>query len=186
MPSTLLDLLRKRGAPNNLKSDNAKVITGKVTQDILRNYCIGSKYSEPLQQNQNPAERRIQDLKNDVSKCMDRTNTPERFWLICLLHIVFLYNMVSYASLGDKTSIEVATGVKPDASPVLSYTWWQPVYYLDDDGEFPSQSREKRGKWCGVAQNIGDTLTYWVLTDDTEQLVSRSVLRPVTEEDRNL
>ena len=63
IPDTLQDLLRKRGAPTNLKSDNAKAVMGKQTQDILRHYCIGRKYSEPMQQNQNPAERGIQDIK---------------------------------------------------------------------------------------------------------------------------
>ena len=59
------------------------------------------------------------------------------------------------------------------------------MYYLDDNGEFPSGFKEKLGRWCGLAENIGDTLTYWILTDDTEQLIARSVIRPVTEEHRN-
>ena len=157
---------------------------GKVLE-ILRKYKIGAKQSEPLQQNQNQVERRIQDLKADLTKCMDRTGTPAKFWLICLLHLVFLYNHLSYDVLKNRTPIEVATGIKPDVSCFLNYHWWQPVYYLDDNGEFPSESKEKLGRWCGVAENIGDTLTYWMLTDDTEQLIARSVIRPVTEEHRN-
>ena len=110
IPQTLLELLLKRGAPNNLKSDNAKVVMGNQTQDILQNYCIGSKYSEPLQRNQNQAKRRIQDLKNDMSKCMDRTKTPEKYWLVCLLHMVFsicwLYRY-SFFFFKQKTAYEI-------------------------------------------------------------------------------
>ena len=43
VPKTLQDLLRKRGAPTMLKSDNAKAVMGEQNQDILRHYCIGSK-----------------------------------------------------------------------------------------------------------------------------------------------
>ena len=98
----------------------------------------------------------------------------------------FLHNHLSYQSLDGKTPLQVATGIVPDISYFLSYHWWQPVYYLDDDGGFPSQSKEKRGRWVGVAENIGDTLTYYVLTDDTQQVIARSVLRPVTNNDQNL
>ena len=51
------------------------------------------------------------------------------------------------------------------------------IYYLDDDGGWPSQSKEKLGRWVGVADNIGDVLTWWVLTDDTKQVIPRSVIR---------
>ena len=88
-----------------------------------------------------------------------------------MLYIVFLYNHISLESLQGKTPLEIATGIRPDISSVLNYHWWQPVYYLDDDGSFP-QSKEKRGRWVGVAENIGDTLTYWILTNDTEKVTS--------------
>ena len=62
--------------------------------------------------------------------------------------------------------MEVATGVKPDISALLTYHWWQPVYYLEDEASFPSESKEKRGRWAGVAENVGDTLTYIIVSDD--------------------
>jgi hypothetical protein len=56
----------------------------------------------------------------------------------------------------------------------------QPVYYEDHEMGFPSRSIEKRGRWAGVCNHIGDTLTYWVLTDDTQQLIVRSNVRAAT------
>jgi hypothetical protein len=38
-------------------------------------------------------------------------------------------------------------------------------------------SKEKAGYWLGVAQNVGDALTYHILTDDTQMVIQRSVLR---------
>ena len=60
------------------------------------------------------------------------------------------------------------------------------MYYLDDEASFPSEPREKQGRWAGVAENMGDTLTYIIVSDDTEKAVYRSILCPVTEEDVNV
>jgi hypothetical protein len=79
MPGTLQDFIRKLGAPNGLFSDNAKVQIGKAVQTILRMYCIDDMQSEPHHQHQNPAERRIQDVKKVSNSIMDRTGTPESF-----------------------------------------------------------------------------------------------------------
>jgi hypothetical protein len=176
-PDTLRDLLRDRGAPNNIKNDGAKAETSNAVKDILRHYKIGQFLSEPNQQNQNPAERRIQDIKNDTNRIMDRTGTPPEFWLLCTLFVVYLSNLLSIESLGFQTPTQVACGYIPDVSALLHFRWWEPVYYLDDDGHFPSDSKEKLGRWVGVAENIGDALTWWILTDDTKRVIPRSVVR---------
>ena len=50
------------------------------------------------------------------------------------------------------------------------------MYYLDAEIPFPN-SKEKAGRFVGIAENVGDALTFWVLTEDTGQLIARSVLR---------
>ena len=79
MSTTLMDFIRRHGAPDVLVSDNAKSEIGKKVQDILRNYCIADYQSEPHYQNQNSAQRRIQDIKNTVNNVMDRTGTPAKY-----------------------------------------------------------------------------------------------------------
>ena len=54
-----------------------------------------------------------------------------------------------------------------------------PVLYAVDNN-FPSMSPEKTGRFVGFAPNIGDVLTFRILTDDTKQLITRSVVRPHT------
>ena len=142
---TLQDLIRKRGAPDLLISDNAKSEIGKAVTEILRHYAIGDFQSEANQQNQNPAERRIQDIKAMVNMVMDRTGTPAQYWVMCTLYCIYMANRLSLSSLGEKTPLQVVTGVKPDISSLLHYRWWEPIYYLDDDGKFPSESKEKKG-----------------------------------------
>jgi hypothetical protein len=148
-----------------------------TVQDILRHYNVRQEFSEPNQQNQNPAERRIQDVKHSVEATMDRTNTPAEYWLLCTLFIVYLFNLLALDSLGGLTPTQVACGYVPDISALLHFRWWEPVYYLDDDGSFPSDSKEKLGRWVGVAENVGDALTWWILTEDTKKVIPRSVVR---------
>ena len=183
-PSAFKDFIRRWGAPQGLFSDNAWEETSNDVKDILRHFCIGAKTSEPNQQNQNPAERRVQDVKNGTRAVMDRTGTPAKFWLLCMLYVVSVFNVLVHdvtPSTVSMTPIEIATGQKPDISAFLAYRWWEPVYYYDDSGEFPA-TREKLGRWVGVSDDCGDVLTYWILTNDTEQVIARSVIRTALDE----
>ena len=179
-PQTFMDFIRKRGAPNALLSDGAKAELGKKVVDILRHYHIRDEQSEPYYQNQNPAERRIQDVKHITNSIMDRTGTPAKFWLLCTLFVVYLLNCCASESLGNITPIERATGQRPDISALLTYHWWEPVYFHSYDNKFPSKGNERIGRWVGVAENTGDALTYLILDSVTEKVVKRSVVRTAT------
>ena len=41
-----------------------------------------------------------------------------------------------------------------------------------------ARNGEQSGRWLGVAHNIGDALTFWILDDQSKQVLARSVLRP--------
>ena len=92
-------------------------------------------------------------------------------------------NHVCLSSLGDISPLHQVCGYAQDISPLLHYRWWEPVYYNDDDAQFPSGTREKRGRWVGVAENVGDILTYQILTEDTRQVINRSVIRSALDPD---
>ena len=189
MPATLQDFIREVGAPNCLISDNSKVQIGAKVHSLLRYFTIKDHQSEPYYQNQNYAERRIQEIKRFCNTIMDRTGTPPEMWLLCLLFVVFLMNRLSTESLGGITPIEAAFNFKPDTSPLLGFHWWQPIYYDDSrspSSTFPKTSREKSGRWVGVAETKGDLMTYYVLDDETRMVLTRSGVRPVSEQDPNL
>eukprot|EP00957_Ditylum_brightwellii_P185852 14149879-Ditylum_brightwellii.AAC.1 len=59
-----------------LFSDNAKAQTSMAVKDILLQYNIDDMQSEPNQQNQNLAERRIQEVKAMANVMMDRSGAP--------------------------------------------------------------------------------------------------------------
>jgi hypothetical protein len=72
--------------------------------------------------------------------------------------------------------MEACFGTTPNISGLLLFTFFEKVYYLDAESPFP-ESKEKPGWFVGVAENIGDAMTFWVLPEDTEQLIARSVIR---------
>jgi hypothetical protein len=181
--NTLEDEIRKRGAPNRLISDRAQAQISKKVQDILRTYVIGDWQSEPHQQHQNPAERRIQTVKTMTNTILDRTGAPADTWLLCLTYVCFLLNFTYCPSI-DAVPIQVLTGSTPDISPLLRFHFYQDVYYKLDDSDFPSDSRELKGKFVGISENVGHAMTFQVLTD-TRKVIHRSNLRPVTAEDPN-
>ena len=121
MPGTLQDFIRTYGAPSDLFSDNAKVQISAAVKNILCFYNIGDFQCEPHHQHQNPAERCIQDIKHLGNQIMDRTGTPAKFWLLCLLFVICLYNHLALEILGGKTPLEIATGQQPDISAFLNF-----------------------------------------------------------------
>ena len=73
--------------------------------------------------------------------------------------------------------LQMRTGVTQDISAWLQFTFWQPVLFLDVENSWPS-TKERSGRWVGVAENVGDALTFWIVDDQSKQLLARSVVRP--------
>jgi hypothetical protein len=138
------------GAPNKLFSDNAKAQQSAKVKEILRNFAVADASSEPHYQNQNAAEREIQDVKKDMEMVMNLINTPYEWWPLCVEYIAMVKNHTAHSSLKNRTLIEVRTGQTPDVSKLLQYCWWEPVYFLDEEGT------ECLGRWAGVAEHVGD------------------------------
>ncbi len=189
IPKTLLDFIREWGAPAHIFSDAALEEASEAIVDIFRTYCVGRHYtSEPHHQWQNPAERCIQDLKRMVNGLMDRTGARACEWLLCLLFVVQLMNVLSQDSLNGMTAYQATTGQLPDISAYLAYTWRQPVLFwpIPGDKSFPGgESKEELGWWMGPTKDQGDILTYYVLSQRTDQLYVRSEIRPA-DSPRNL
>ena len=83
---------------------------------------------------------------------------------------------MAHPQLNWCTPMEKGLGVTPDISPFLQFEWYEPVLFLNNNDGFPS-TKERKGYWCGPTENVGDAMTYWILTDDTKQLIARSNVR---------
>ncbi len=156
---------------DKLLSDRAQIEISNKILDILRAYRIDDWTSEPYHQHKNYAERRYQTIKHYVNKSLDRTGAPESTWLLCLRYVCYLLNRLSTPSLNYLTPYQLLTGQVADISAILHYSFYQPVYYTLWDTNFTSQSKEASAHWVGIEDNVGDTLTHLLLTDDTHKII---------------
>ncbi len=177
MSDTLNDFIRKWGAPYALLSDNAKSELSNAVKEILRKYNIKDLQTEPHHPNQNPAERRIQEIKKTANTVMDRSGAPGCLWYLATVYAAYLRNRITRTRLGYKTPIEASIGETPDISALLHFHFYQPVFYYEKHNSPFPKSKERLGWWVGVAENTGDALCYKILTTDNE-VIHRSVCRP--------
>jgi hypothetical protein len=77
----------------------------------------------------------------------------------------------------------MCTGVTPDISAYLQFTFWEAILFLDSEESWP-HTKEHPGRWLGVAHNIGDALTYWIFDDQSKQVLARSVMHPFNRNKR--
>ena len=127
---------------------------------------------------QSSAKPCIKYLKEHVNVLLDRVGAPDAAWFHAAQYLAGLHSILSNSSLPDKmTPMQFRTGITPDISPWLQFTFWQPILFLDNEAAWPS-SNERSGYWLGVADNIGDLLTYWIFDDQSWQVLARSVVRP--------
>jgi hypothetical protein len=177
----LMDNIRKRGAMDKLISDRAPAEISYKVLEILRAYAIDDWQSEPYHQHQNYAEQRYQTIKKYVNKILDSTGAPADCWLLCLEYVCYLLNRLATPSLDYQTPYFVCTGMMADISALLQYQFYEKVYFKEHVVSYPSQSREGLGFWVGVAEHVGDALTYKVLTADTKKIIYISELRSAEE-----
>ena len=56
---------------------------------------------------------------------------------------------------------------------------------MHDDNKFPSETVEGNGNFVGISGNMGNAMTFNILTSDTNNVIHRSVVRSEEGNDRN-
>ena len=72
-------------------------------------------------------------------------------------------------SIGYAVPLTLLTGITQDISPLLQFEWYEPIYYREEETEFPSMSNESFGWFVGIAEHVGHALTFMILTEDTKE-----------------
>ena len=181
-PKIYRDFIREEGAPSILRRDNAKAEQSEEVLQIQRELYIKDAFSEPYNQQQNFVESRsVRWLKPAINALLDKQNAPETAWYLAAQYLTQLHALIYDPRLG-MTPYQKRHGKVPDISPYLYYEFWEPIYYHVYEDEkintFPN-SRERSGYWVGVCKNVGDYLTYWIVDDQSKQLLARSVGCPI-------
>ena len=146
--------------------------------------------SEPYRQHQNKAENRFGLAKRYTNTVMNTSCCTACCWLLCLQYICVVLNHLASPTLQGICPVQALEGTTPDMSFLLHFSFYEPVYYRIDSSEpdlnFPSSSNEKKGYWVGFADNQGESLTWRILTEDTQKIIIhsgvRSALRTTTNQ----
>jgi hypothetical protein len=115
-------------------------------------------------------------VKESRRETTKHTGAPDFVWIRAYQYLASVNNWTADRTLRWKCPPTKRFGVTPVISALLSFHFYEPVYYLDIEEPTP-YSNEKTGYWLGVAHNVGDALTYRIRTDDTQQVIQRSVAR---------
>ena len=166
---------------DTLISDGGKNKISKRVTDLLRSLFIQDYQSEPYHQHQNKAENRFGLAKRYTNTVMNTSGCTACCWLLCLHYICVVLNHLASPTLQGIFPVQALEGTTPDISFLLHFSFYEPVYYRIDSAEpdlnFPSSSNEKKGYWVGFADNQGDSLTWRILTEDTQKIIIRSGVR---------
>ena len=93
-----------------------------------------------------------------------------------MLYVCFILNH-TYNYTINNVPLNAAAGSTCDISPLLRFSFYQPVCYKQDDSNFPSDSAEAYGRFVGIAENVGHDMTFKVLTDNTNKILHLSNVR---------
>ena len=116
---------------------------------------------------------------------MNRSSAPANCWLLCLIYVCYLLNHISCAALDGKIPLFALTGIRPDFSIILLFTFYQPVCSATYDQTFPSESEERACYWVGFGEHCGDAMTHKLLEYETQKIIYRSAVRPKTSSTPN-
>jgi hypothetical protein len=182
-PDIYKEFIRDQGVPSGLHRDNASEQRSHIITQLNREYEVKESFSEAGYPNQNPVESNaIKWLKRAGERLMNHTGAPDWTWIWAYQYLALVNNWTADRTLRWKCPHTKRHGVTPDISALLTFHFYEPVYYLDIEEPTP-YSKERAGYWLGVAHNVGDALTYHILTDDSQQVIQRSVVR--SRNDRN-
>ena len=108
-----------------------------------------------------------------INTLLDCSGSHAYIWLLDMGYVCFLLNL-TFCGAVNGIPTQRLIGSTPDISPILRFFWYQHVYYKVDDSDFPSGTREERGHFVGIAENIGHNMTFRILTDDTKKVIHQS------------
>ena len=135
--------------------------------------------SESGRKNQNwAAELSIGNLRRKWRKQKQEDGVPERLWDYAFVHNAKLSRFLPNGP-GGRTLFETTHGYTPDISEYADFSFYDLVWYYDPTEK---NNTDKLGRWIGVADKIGNDLTYWIITGG-KKVIPSSTFQHVTQAD---
>jgi hypothetical protein len=183
-PDALMKVIRNVGIMKDLVSDGAPEETRGRWEETVNEFRIRQKRSEPYSQWQNRAESSIREIKKGIKRATRRANSPMRLWDYCGEWVAAIRRLTAHPipSLNDRVPAERIEGNTPDISEYAQFDWYEHVWYIDPSVQFP-EDQKRLGRWIGVAHDVGQAMTSWVLPASCRP-IARSSVTPLTEDER--
>ena len=99
-----------------------------------------------------------------------------------MIYVCDLLNYTVNPTTGE-VPMQTLTGSTPDISAFLQFYWFERVYFTIDNAAFPSSTNEQSGRFIGFAHNVGHSLTFCILTDNTRKVIHRLHVCSVSQPD---
>ena len=176
---TLRSFIQLIGIPRKMHTDNHKNFAEGDFKKACMKFSILQSFTEAHSPWQNRAESAIGDVKGYARRLMMHTQTPIRLWCFCYEFSADLLSLcaTNRYDLQGRSAYEHVVGYTPDITEYVSFSWYQWVYYWDEDAK-----EKKLGRWLGPAHQIGQALCYYILIDNAE-FIARSSVIPVPDPD---
>lgn len=170
------------GVPSHFHMDNAKEQKHSKFGKLCKRWGTKLTTTEPGSPWQNRAESCIRELKKDHRRVMRRTNAPYRLWNFGMKHRAEIRSRTALPlfKLDGRTPVEVITGNTPDIAEWLTFDWYEPVWYGDDDAWPTKGHGDKIGRVLGVAHRVGQEMCYWILPESGIP-IARTTVHSISE-----
>jgi len=181
----LTEVIRTIGIPKELISDGAKAETQGKFGKVIKEYKIKQRISEPYSGWQNRAEAAIREIKRGINRATLRARSPKRIWDYCGEWVAAVRRLTAHdlPGLDGRVPDEVIKGNTPDIAEYAQFDWYEYVWCHDPTVQFPGDTR-RLARWIGVAHDVGNPMTFWVLPT-TCKVLARSTVWSLTEDERN-
>ena len=112
-----------------------------------------------------------------VGRVLRHSAAPVEFWCYAAEWAARITRLTAHdlPALKSRTPEEAITGRTPDISEYAHYSWYEWVWYRDQ-ASFP-EPKIRMGRWLGVASDVGQATTYWILTDKCTVIARSSIVR---------
>jgi hypothetical protein len=90
-------------------------------------------------------------------------------------------NHLANPALNWDIPLQRLTGNTVDISILLRYPFWHKVYAIAQDVSYESDTKEQLCYMVGFSENVGNTLTYKLLTCNTHKIIHHSSIRSAEE-----
>jgi len=173
----LTQFIQDVGIPRNCLVDRAPEERLGEWGRIISHYKIKLRTTEAHSPWQNRAEAGIRDIKKLVGRALRYSGAPVEFWCYAVEWAARITSLIAHdlPALKTRTPEEAVTGRTPDISEFAHYSWFEWVWYRDQ-ASFP-EPKICLGRWVGVAGDVGQAMTYWILTSQCTVIARSSVIR---------